>query len=249
MGRGPLSGFRLLLIGLLGLLCSRRGRHLRAPAPESDPMTKCRCLLVDDHPFVRRGVRDLLMEEQLCSEIREVSSGAAALAEIRCQSWDLLILDLALPDKHGLEVLKEAKLLQPRLPMLILSLYPEKEFALRAIKAGASGYLTKDRAPSELLAAVKQVLRGVRYITEELAEQLAATIRTEDKGPRHATLSDREMQVLRLLGMGRTLSVIAKDLRLSAKTISTYRVRILDKLCCRTTGEIIRYAVEQRLSD
>lgn len=212
-------------------------------------MTKCRCLLADDHPIVRRGVRDLLTEEQLCSEIREVNSGEAALAEIRLASWDLLILDVALPDKHGLEVLKEAKLLQPRLPVLMLSLYPEKEFALRAIKAGASGYLTKDRAPSEMLAAVKRVLRGGRYITEDLAEQLAATIGTEDKGPRHATLSDREMQVLRLLGRGRTVSAIAEELCLSVKTISTYRVRILDKLCCRTTGEIIRYAVEQRLID
>ena len=162
-------------------------------------MTKCRCLLADDHPVVRRGVRDLLEAEQVCSDIHEVSSGKAALAAIRSQSWDLLILDVALPDKHGLEVLKEVKLLQPRLPVLMLSLYPEREFALRAIKAGASGYLTKDRAPSELLAAVKRVLRGGRYITEDLAEQMAVMVGTGQDGPLHTTLSNREMQVLRLL--------------------------------------------------
>jgi two-component system invasion response regulator UvrY len=212
-------------------------------------MTKCRCLLADDHPFVRRGVRDLLTEEQLCSEIHEVSSGEGALAEIRKAPWDLLILDVALPDKHGLEVLKEAKLLQPRLPVLMLSLYPEREFALRAIKAGASGYLAKDRAPSEMLAAVKRVLRGGRYITEDLAEQMAAMLETGQNGLPHTTLSDREMQVLRLLGKGEAVSAIAKDLCLSVKTISTYRSRILDKLSCRTTGELMRYAIEQRLID
>lgn len=212
-------------------------------------MTKCRCLLADDHPIVRRGIRDLLQIEQVCSEIQEVGSGEAALTEIRRQSWDLLILDIALPDKHGLEVLKEVKLLQPRLPVLMLSLYPEKEFALRAIKAGASGYLTKDRAPSELMAAVKRVLRGGRYITEDLAEQMAAMVETGKDGPLHSTLSDREMQVLRLLGKGKTASAIAKDLCLSIKTISTYRSRILKKLSCKTTGELMRYAIEQRLTD
>lgn len=212
-------------------------------------MTKYRCLLADDHPVVRRGVRDLLEAEQLCSDIHEVSSGEAALTEIRRQSWGLLILDIALPDKHGLEVLKEVKLLQPRLPVLMLSLYPEREFALRAIKAGASGYLTKDRAPSELLAAVKRVLRGGRYITEDLAEQMAVMVETGQDGPLHATLSNREMQVLRLLGKGKTVSAIAEDLCLSVKTISTYRSRILDKLSCRTTGELMRYAIEQRLID
>jgi DNA-binding NarL/FixJ family response regulator len=204
---------------------------------------------VDDHPIVRRGVRDLLTEAQLCSEIFEVSSGEAALAKIRQAPWDLLILDVALPDKHGLEVLKEAKLLQPRLPVLMLSLYPEKEFALRAIKAGASGYLTKDRAPTEMLAAVKRVLLGGRYITEDLAEHLATMVGAGQDEPLHATLSNREMQVLRLMGKGETPSAIAEDLCLSVKTISTYRSRILDKLSCQTTGELMRYAIEQRLID
>lgn len=212
-------------------------------------MNKCRCLITDDHPIVRRGVRELLEEEQLCSEICEVRTGEEALEAVRRQPWDLMILDIALPDKHGLEVLKETKLLQPRLPVLMLSLYPEKEFAMRAIKAGASGYLTKQSAPSELLAAVIRVLQGGRYITAALAEQMASVIETGVDGSLHARLSDRELQVLRLLGQGKSVSVIAEELRLSVKTISTYRARILEKLSCESTGELIRYAIEARLID
>jgi two-component system invasion response regulator UvrY len=212
-------------------------------------MNKCRCLITDDHPIVRRGVRELLEEEQLCSEICEVRTGEEALEAVRRQPWDLMILDIALPDKHGLEVLKETKLLQPSLPVLMLSLYPEKEFAMRAIKAGASGYLTKQSAPSELLAAVLRVLQGGRYITAALAEQMASVIETGVDGSLHARLSDRELQVLRLLGQGKSVSVIAEELRLSVKTISTYRARILEKLSCESTGELIRYAIEARLID
>ena len=212
-------------------------------------MNKCRCLLADDHPIVRRGVRELLEEEQLCSEICEVRTGEEALEAVRRQPWELMILDIALPDKHGLEVLKEAKLLQPRLPVLMLSLYPEKEFAMRAIKAGASGYLTKQSAPSELLAAVMRVLQGGRYITAVLAEQMASALETGAGDSLHARLSDRELQVLRLLGQGKSVSTIAEELRLSVKNISTYRARILDKLSCESTGELIRYAIEAKLID
>ena len=140
-------------------------------------MSKCRCLIADDHPVVRRGVRDLLEDEQVCSEILEAETGEKALEALRREPWDLMILDIALPDKHGLDVLKEAKLLQPRLSVLMLSLYPEKEFAMRAIRAGAAGYLTKQSAPSELLAAVNRILQGGRYITAALAEQLAHVTR------------------------------------------------------------------------
>lgn len=212
-------------------------------------MNKCRCLIADDHPVVRRGVRELLEEEQLCSEVCEAKSGEEALDAVRRQPWDLMILDIALPDKHGLDVLKEAKLLQPRLPVLMLSLYPEKEFAMRAIKAGASGYLTKQSAPSELLAAVTRVLQGGRYITAILAEQMASALETGGTDVLHARLSDRELQVLRLFGQGKSVSVIAEELCLSVKTISTYRARILEKLSCKSTGELIRYAVEAKLID
>lgn len=212
-------------------------------------MNKCRCLIADDHPVVRRGVRDLLEDEQLCSEILEAETGGEALEAVRREPWDLMILDIALPDKHGLDVLKEAKLLQPRLSVLMLSLYPEKEFAMRAIRAGASGYLTKQSAPSELLAAVNRVLQGGRYITAALAEQLAQAFETGTEDVLHARLSDRELQVLRLLGQGKSVSVIAEELCLSVKTISTYRARILAKLSCESTGELIRYAIEARLID
>mgnify|MGYP001561016864 CR=1 FL=1 len=212
-------------------------------------MGTCHCLLVDDHPIVRRGVRDLLMYEQLCSEIEEVSSGEAGLEAVRRKHWDVLLLDVALPDKHGLEVLKEVKVLQPHLPVLMLSLYPEKEFAMRAIRAGASGYLTKQSAPSELVTAVRRVLQGGRYITEALAEQMAEALETGAEGLLHARLSDRELQVLRLLGKGKAVSVIAEELVLRVKTVSTYRARILEKLSCQTTGELIRYAIEARLID
>lgn len=187
--------------------------------------------------------------ERLCSVIEEVSSGVAALEAIRRQPWDLVLLDVALPDKHGLEVLKEAKEIQPKLPVLMLSLYPEKEFAMRAIKAGASGYLTKQSAPAELVAAVSRVLQGGRYITEALAEQMAEALGSGVEGALHARLSDRELQVLRLLGQGKAVSVIAEELCLSVKTVSTYRARILEKLSCQSTGELIRYAIEAHLID
>jgi two-component system, NarL family, invasion response regulator UvrY len=212
-------------------------------------MGACHCLLVDDHPIVRRGVRDLLDHEQLCSVIEEVSSGVAALEAIRRKPWGLMLLDVALPDKHGLEVLKEAKEIQPKLPVLMLSLYPEKEFAMRAIKAGASGYLTKQSAPAELVAAVSRVLQGGRYITEALAEQMAEALGSGAEGALHARLSDRELQVLRLFGKGKSVSVIAEELCLSVKTVSTYRARILEKLSCQSTGELIRYAIEAHLID
>lgn len=210
---------------------------------------KWRCLLVDDHPIVRRGTRDLLEEAELCSQIEEVGRGADALEAIRRQSWDLVILDLGLPDMHGLDVLKEAKTIQPALPILMLSLYPEKEFALRALKAKAAGYLTKQSAPSELVVAVKRVVEGGRYITEALADQMVTFLSTGADGPPHIRLSDRELQVLSLLGKGRSVSDIANAVSLSVRTISTYRSRILRKLSCRTTADLIRYAIEHQLVD
>ncbi len=156
---------------------------------------------------------------------------------------------MALPDKHGLEVLKEVKLLRPDLPVLMLSLYPEREFALRAFKAGASGYLTKAQAPAELLSAVKDVLSGRRYITKTLADELVTFIDRGQPETPHDLLSDREMEVLRLLGQGRTVSEIGESLALSVKTISTYRIRLLDKLKLRTTAELVRYAIEHHLTD
>ncbi len=145
-------------------------------------------------------------------------------------------------------MLKEAKQLQPGLPVLMLTLYPEREFAWRAFKAGASGYLTKDRAPSELLAAVRRILQGGRYITEALADEMATVLETGERGSLHARLSDREMQVLRLLGKGQSISEIAARMSLSVKTVSTYRSRLLRKLHLNSTGELVKYAIDHNLT-
>ncbi len=209
---------------------------------------KYRCLVVDDHPLMRKGVKDLLLAKRLCHAVVEAASAEAALTAVRRESWDLLVLDVALPDKHGIEVLKEVKLLRPSLPVIMLSLYPEREFALRAIKAGASGYLTKDRPPSELVKAVEEVAAGRRYITPSLANQMADLLDRGQPETLHARLSDREMQVLRLLGQGKAVSIIADELALSVKTVSTYRGRLLEKLKLATTADLIKYAIEHQLT-
>lgn len=211
-------------------------------------VTKCRCLVADDHPIVRKGVRDLLVQELACSTVIEAENGTSTLGLIRRQEWDLLILDISLPDKHGLEVLKEVKRLRPKLPVLMLSLYPEREFAIRALKAGASGYVTKDQAPTELLIAAKEVLAGRRYVPTSLANQLAAYLGVGQPATLHDLLSDREMEVLRLLGKGKSVSTIAAEVALSVKTISTYRARLLQKLNLTSTADLIRYAIEYRLT-
>ncbi|MFO0699234.1 MAG: response regulator transcription factor [Nitrospira sp.] len=206
------------------------------------------CLIVDDHPIVRKGIRDLLIQEGGCSYVIEAENAAMALELVQRQAWGLLILDIALPDKHGIEVLKEIKFLRPNQPVLMLSLYPEREFALRALKAGASAYLTKDRAPTELLDAMKEVMAGRRYITASLASEIAAYLETGRPVTPHALLSNRELEVLRLFGQGNLVSAIADRMALSVKTISTYRRRLLDKLRLRTTADLVRYAIENKLT-
>ena len=210
--------------------------------------SKYRCLVVDDHPLMRQGVKDLLLEKGLCHAVGEAGSAEEALTAVRREHWDLLMLDVALPDKHGIEVLKEVRLLRPSLRVIMLSLYPEREFALRAIKAGASGYLTKDRSPSELVKAVEEVVAGRRYITPSLANQIADLLDRGQPETLHARLSDREMQVLRLLGQGKAVSIISDELALSVKTVSTYRGRLLEKLKLATTADLIRYAIEHHLA-
>jgi DNA-binding NarL/FixJ family response regulator len=205
-------------------------------------------LVADDHPIVRKGVRDLLIQEAVCSNVVEAGNGASTIGLVQRQEWDLLILDISLPDIHGLEVLKEVKRLRPTLPVLMLSLYPEREFAMRALKAGASGYLTKDQAPAELLIAVKEVTAGRRYITATLGNQLAAYLGAGQLGTLHDLLSDREMEVLQLLGQGKSVSTIAAEVALSVKTVSTYRARLLDKLNLISTADLIRYAIVHRLA-
>jgi two-component system, NarL family, invasion response regulator UvrY len=204
-------------------------------------------LIVDDHPVVRRGVREIL-EDEADMESFETSDAAEAKRLLARQDFDLVLLDLDLPGKNGLDLLKELKREKPKLPILILSIHPEEQFAVRVLKAGASGFISKDSAPLELIKAARRILSGGKYINEKIAEILLMEATAEITSNPHERLSDREFQILCLLGAGKNIKTIASDLCLSVPTISTYRARILEKLNLRTTAELIRYAVENQLT-
>ena len=208
-----------------------------------------RMMLVDDHPVVRRGVRDILAEAFPDAEIHEVGSGAEATALVASQRWDVVILDLTLPDGSGLDVLKEIRQSQSRLPVLILSMHAAEHFARRAIAAGASGYLTKDTADAELVTAVTRLLRGGKYFGPDVLERVVLGIHPDRAGLPHERLSDREYQVMRMIGAGRTVSQIAETLGLSVKTVSTYRARVLEKMEMRTNAELTHYVIRHHLTD
>lgn len=203
-----------------------------------------RILLVDDHPVVRLGVKQILKGAFSSATIGEASDGPEALAELRTSPWEMVLLDLTMPGSSGLNLLKELRREQPRLPILVLSMHPPDQFAARALRAGASGYVTKDAAPTELATAVERILSGrASYVSGADSEQTPV-----EKAP-HELLSDREYQVLRMMGRGRTVSQIAVDLALSVKTVSTYRARLLDKMQMSTTAQLMRYAIEHGLVD
>ncbi len=206
-----------------------------------------RILVVDDHAILRQGLKQVLAEEFSATVIEETGTGQGALEKLRSQRWDLMIADINLPDRSGLDVIKEAKAAQPLLPVIVLSIYPEDQYAVRALKAGAAAYLNKEAAPDELVNAVKTVTQGKRYMSPRLARELAKNATEEPAAPPHATLSDREFQVLSLIAKGKTLKEVAETLGLSSKTVSTYRARLMAKLSLPTTASLIRYAVEQRL--
>lgn len=208
-----------------------------------------RILVADDHPTVRRGVVHLLRETFKTAQFGEVATAPETLEKVRQEKWDLLILDIGLPGRGGLDVLHELKRAKEAPPVIIHSIYPEEQFAVRAIKAGAAGYLTKESAPEELVHAVRQVLGGGRYISGSLADKLAVELAAGTSRPPHELLSDREFTVLRLLASGNTPTQIAQELSLSVKTVSTYRARILEKTGMRSTAELIRYALEHKLTE
>jgi DNA-binding NarL/FixJ family response regulator len=208
-----------------------------------------RVMLVDDHPVVRRGVRDILADAFPAAEIREVAYGGEAVSLARQGRWDIVILDLTLPDCSGLDVLKRVRERHARLPVLILSMHAPDQFARRAFAAGASGYLTKDAADAELVTAAGRLLRGGRYFATEVLERVALSMHPDRSEHPHERLSDREYQVLRMIGSGKSVSQIASALSLSVKTISTYRARMLEKMELRTTAELTRYAVRRGLTD
>jgi two-component system, NarL family, invasion response regulator UvrY len=206
-----------------------------------------RIMLVDDHPIVRRGVRDILVDAFPGATVEEVGSGADAVSLAGTHNWDIAILDLTLPDGSGLDVLKRLRQLQPRVPVLILSMHAPEHFARRAILAGASGYLTKDTADTELVTAVTQLLQGGRYFGPEVMQGVVLSMHPDSPDRPHERLSDREYQVLRMIGHGKTVSEIASELTLSVKTVSTYRTRVLEKMGMRTNAELTRYAVQHGL--
>lgn len=207
-------------------------------------------LIADDHSLVRRGLRQILADAFPTAEFGETSTVPETLTALRGQTWDLLVLDINMPGRSGLDVLKEMKSAGIKTPTLVISVHSEDQYALRALKAGAAGYLSKDTAPELFLLAVERILGGRTFISPALAEKLA----DEMRGRRQAKsalerLSDREMEVLRLIGSGRTVKEIAGLLSLSVKTVSTYRVRLLAKLRMKTNAELMRFAIEERLVD
>ena len=207
-----------------------------------------RILLVDDHVALRRGVREILTQQLPGAEFGEADSGSAALDMVREQSWNLVILDLSMPDRHGLEVLKESRALCPGLPVVVLSMHGEEQYAVRALRAGAAGYVTKESAAEDLTRAVHKALAGGRYVSPSIAERLAAVVASENRPP-HDALSDRELQVFLLLALGKSVKEIGVTLALSDKTVSTYRARILDKMRMHSNGELMRYALRVGLVD
>jgi len=208
-----------------------------------------RVFVADDHAVVRRGVVQILEEASDMVAAGEAGTGRETLQAVRKHDYDVLVLDIAMPDVNGLEVLSQLRTLKPDLRVLILSMYPERQYAVRALKAGAAGYLTKESAPDELVAAIRQVAQGGKYVTQSLAERLAAALASELGKEPHETLSTREYQVMRLLAAGKTVTDIATELLLSVKTVSTYRTRILEKLDLKNTAEIIRYVFEHGLAE
>lgn len=206
-----------------------------------------RILIADDHAIVRRGLKQILMEDPEFTDIGEAQNAQEVMAQVRAAPWDIVILDLTLPDKNGLEVLKEIKREKPQLPVLVLSMHPEDQYAVRVLKAGAAGYLTKDSAPEELVKAIRKVLKGGRYISLELAERLAFDIGTGYEKLPHENLSDREYQVMCIIASGKTISEVAEQLTISVKTASTYRTRILEKMKMKTSAELTYYAIHQNL--
>lgn len=204
-------------------------------------------LVVDDFPLFRRGVRDLVIEGFQGAKIGEAGNAHEMLELLRRKLWDVAVMDISMPGINGLDAIKQVKQEFPHLPVLVLSMYPEEQYAIRMIKAGADGYLTKSSAPEELVNAIKKVHEGGKYVSPSLGEALAFTVKLGAEKRPHELLSDREYEVLCLIGSGKTVGEIADAMNLSVTTISTYRGRILEKMCMKTNAELTRYALKQGL--
>ena len=206
-----------------------------------------RVLIADDHPIVRGGLKELLVRHLDRVECGEAGNAEQALAQVHHQPWDVVILDITMPGRSGFDVLSDLRQAQPKLPILVLSVHPEEQYAKRVLKAGARGYLKKESAPEELIQAVRRLLAGHRYVSPTLAEQFARDLDENGDRPAHEVLSGREFEILVMIGSGKTVGQIAEELHLSVATVSTYRTRVLDKMKMSTTAELMRYAFRNHL--
>ncbi len=205
-------------------------------------------LIADDHAIVRKGLQQIVKEQAPFIQVEEASDGQEVLDKVYSTEWDCLVLDISMPHRSGLDILHEVRHSRPNLPVLILSMHPEEQYAVRVLKAGAAGYMTKDTALDELVGAIERVTAGGKYVSASLAEKLAFGLSGQlDRLP-HETLSDREYTVLLMIGQGKSVSEIADELGLSVKTISTYRSRILEKLDMKSNADLIRYVIDNGLA-
>jgi len=206
-----------------------------------------RILVADDHAIVRRGLRQIVADESDMEVVGEAQTTQEILDLARQEEWDVIVLNISMPGRGGFEALKALKQTHSKRPVLVLSMYPEDQFAVRAFRAGAAGYMIKESAPEELVQAIRKVVRGGKYVSPSLAEKLAAELGEDAERPPHEGLSEREYHVLCLLASGKTVTQIAAEMSLSVKTISTYRARLLEKMRMKTNAEVTRYAIEHRL--
>jgi two-component system invasion response regulator UvrY len=206
-----------------------------------------RILIVDDHAIVRKGLKEILLEAYPSAHIEDVADADSMIKKAMGADWDIVISDLSLPGLSGLDALKHLKQFAPKIPVLILSVHPEEQYAIRILKAGAAGYLNKDTAPEELVKAVQRVLQGRKYISSSVAEKLAGNFNLDSDKMPHELLSDREFEVLKLIASGKSISEIAVLLSLSITTVSTYRSRLLAKMDLKNNAELTMYAIENKL--
>jgi two-component system invasion response regulator UvrY len=208
-----------------------------------------RILIADDHAILRRGLKEILVRELPGVVCGEAEDAQQVVAQVQSHEWDLVMLDITMPGRSGLDVLKDIQALRPRLPVLVLSMHPEDQYGKRVLKAGASGYMNKKSAPDELINAIRKLLAGRQYVGPALAERLALDLKHDAAKSAHETLSDREFEVLRMIASGKTVTQIAEELHLSPNTVSTHRARILEKMHMSTTAELMHYALSNHLVD
>ncbi|MCK4556918.1 MAG: response regulator transcription factor [Candidatus Aminicenantes bacterium] len=206
-------------------------------------------LIADDHPIVRKGLKEIIEETPGMKVVDEASNGQEVLEKVFKKDINVVLLDISMPGRSGLDILRDMKRQKPKLVVLVLSMHPEEQYAVQALKEGASGYLTKKSAPDELLTALRKVSSGGKYVSSSLAEKLAYALEKDGEKPPHETLSVREYEVMRMIASGKTVTEIARELFLSPKTISTYRARILEKMRMKNNAQLVRYAIKNRLVD